>query len=167
MTQGNINFNWGEPVIGKDSEGESIILLPADTLKRGKYAKFLHNYLVDNSSQRGYVLNLNAQWGAGKTYFINRWIDSIKDAHPVVYIDAWKQDYSDDPMLTVVSSIIDALEEHLPAGNKKAIALKNKATRFFKAAAPLLMKGLIKKATGMNIDDVEPETEKKRRLRFI
>ncbi|HCE1375043.1 TPA: KAP family NTPase [Vibrio parahaemolyticus] len=161
MTQGNINFNWGEPVIGKDSEGESIILLPADTLKRGKYAKFLHNYLVDNSSQRGYVLNLNAQWGAGKTYFINRWIDSIKDAHPVVYIDAWKQDYSDDPMLTVVSSIIDALEEHLPAGNKKAIALKNKATRFFKAAAPLLMKGLIKKATGMNIDDVEPETEKK------
>ncbi|HCG7660769.1 TPA: KAP family NTPase [Vibrio parahaemolyticus] len=161
MTQGNINFNWEEPVTGKDSEGESIILLPADTLKRGKYAKFLHNYLVDNSSQRGYVLNLNAQWGAGKTYFINRWIDSIKDAHPVVYIDAWKQDYSDDPMLTVVSSIIDALEEHLPDGNKKAIALKNKATRFFKAAAPLLMKGLIKKATGMNIDDVESETEKK------
>lgn len=161
MTQSNINFNWEEPVTGKDSEGESIILLPADTLKRGKYAKFLHDYLVDNSSQRGYVLNLNAQWGAGKTYFINRWIDSIKDAHPVVYIDAWKQDYSDDPMLTVVSSIIHALEKHLPDGNEKAIAFKNKATRFFKAAAPLLMKGLIKKATGMNIDDVEPETEKK------
>ncbi|MDG2845352.1 KAP family NTPase [Vibrio parahaemolyticus] len=161
MTHGNINFNWDEPVSGKHSKGESILTLPADTLKRAKYAKFLHDYLVDNSSQKGYVLNLNAQWGAGKTYFINRWIDSIKDAHPVVYIDAWKQDYSDDPMLTVVSSIIDELEKHLPDGNKEVIAFKNKATRFFKAAAPFLMKGLIKKATGMNIDDVESETEKK------
>jgi hypothetical protein len=86
-------------------------------------------------------------------------MDSIKEKHPVVYIDAWKQDYSDDPMLTVVSSIISALEVHLPDGNKEAIAIKNKATRFFKAAAPLLVKGLIKKATGMNVDEIEPRDE--------
>ncbi|WP_417212695.1 KAP family NTPase [Acinetobacter venetianus] len=161
MTQSNINFNWDKPITGKGLQGESITLLPADTLKRGKYAKFLHDYLVDNSSQRGYVLNLNAQWGAGKTYFINRWINSVKGIHPVVYIDAWKQDYSDDPMLTVVSSIIDELEKHLPDGNEEVIAFKNKAALFFKAAAPLLIRGLIKKATGMNIDDIESESETK------
>ncbi|PHX03551.1 KAP family P-loop NTPase fold protein [Vibrio splendidus] len=159
MAGGDINFDWKEPVLGEDSEGNPIELFPIDTLHRGKYAKFLHGYLVDNSSQNGYVLNLNAQWGAGKTYFINRWIDSIKEKHPVVYVDAWKQDYSDDPMLTVISSIINALEVHLPDGNQKAIALKNKATRFFKAAAPLLAKGLIKKATGMNIDEINPKDD--------
>jgi hypothetical protein len=159
MAGGDINFDWKEPVLGEDSEGNPIELFPIDTLHRGKYAKFLHGYLVDNSSQNGYVLNLNAQWGAGKTYFINRWIYSIKEKHPVVYVDAWKQDYSDDPMLTVISSIINALEVHLPDGNQKAIALKNKATRFFKAAAPLLAKGLIKKATGMNIDEINPKDD--------
>lgn len=149
----------GTPVLGKDRAGKEIDLFPIDTLDRGKYAKFLHNYLVDNSSQNGYVLNLNAQWGSGKSFFINRWMDSIKEKHPVVYVDAWKQDYSDDPMLTVISSIISALEVDLPDGNQKAIALSNRATRFFKAAAPLLAKGLIKKATGMNIDEIDPKDE--------
>lgn len=159
MENSNLNFDWNEPLLGEDSEGNPIEVFTRDTLHRGKYAKFLHDYLVDNSSNNGYVLNLNAQWGAGKTYFIKRWIDSIRENHPVVYIDAWKQDYSDDPMLTVISSIINALEVHLPCGNKKAIALKSKATRFFKAAAPLLTKGLIKKATGMNIDDIAPKDD--------
>ena len=159
MADRDINFDWNESISCTNREGSVGELFPIDTLERGKYAKFLHNYLVDNSSRNGYVLNLNAPWGAGKTYFINRWMDSIKEKHPVVYVDAWKQDYSDDPMLTVVSSIISALEAHLPEGNKEAIAIKNKAARFFKAAAPLLVKGLIKKATGMNVDEIEPKDE--------
>ncbi|WP_236689471.1 KAP family P-loop NTPase fold protein [Photobacterium angustum] len=152
MAKGDIDFDWNET-----RTLDNGLVLPSDALNRSRYAKFLYNYLVDNSSQNGYVLNLNAQWGAGKTYFINRWMDSIKDTHPVVYIDAWKQDYSNDPMLTVVSSITDSLEKLLPDGNHEAIDLKNKATRFFKAAAPFLIKGLIKKATGMNIDEVDDE----------
>lgn len=161
MADSDNNFDWNEPVLGKDNEGNTTELFPVDTLNRGRYAKFLHDYLVDNSANNGYVLNLNAQWGAGKTYFINRWMNSIKEKHPVVYVDAWKQDYSDDPMLTVISSIINAFEVHLPDGNQKAIALQNKATRFFKAAAPLLAKGLIKKATGINIDEIDPGDENK------
>ena len=159
MADSEINFDWNEPILYTDKEVSMGEPFSIDTLERGKYAKFLHYYLVDNSSKNGYVLNLNAQWGAGKTYFIKRWMYSIKKKHPVVYVDAWKQDYSDDPMLTVVSSIISALEIHLPDGNKEAIAIKNKATRFFKAAAPLLAKGLIKKATGMNVDEIEPKDE--------
>ncbi|MFA0087361.1 P-loop NTPase fold protein [Vibrio sp. 10N.261.51.F12] len=128
-------------------------------MNRSRYAKFLHGHLVKESENGGYVLNLNAKWGAGKTYFINRWIDSIKDEYPVVYIDAWKQDYSDDPMLTVISSITSELQRYLPPGNDEIIKLSRKATRFFKSAAPLLAKGLIKKATGLNIDDISTDEE--------
>ncbi|MFG0773746.1 P-loop NTPase fold protein [Vibrio plantisponsor] len=46
---------------------------------------------MNNAKKKGYVLNLKAKWGSGKIYFINRWVDSIKDSHPVVYIDDWKQ----------------------------------------------------------------------------
>ncbi|MDO6611625.1 KAP family NTPase [Shewanella sp. 1_MG-2023] len=155
MPHTELVFNWDEPVICQNGD----VLYPSDTLDRCKYADFLYQYLANNSSDTGYVLNLNAAWGSGKTYFINRWVESIKEIHPVVYIDAWKQDYSDDPMLTVISSIVSALNKHLPEGNAEVIEFGTKASRFFKSAAPLLAKGLIKKATGLNIDDVSTEEE--------
>ena len=155
MSEDNCLFDWKAPIIDENDE----LLFTEDSLNRSRYAKFLHRYLVQESKNGGYVLNLNAKWGAGKTYFINRWIDSIKGEYPVVYIDAWKQDYSDDPMLTVISSITNELQEYLPPGNDEVIKLSRKATRFFKSAAPLLAKGLIKKATGLNIDDVSIDDE--------
>ena len=155
MPDNIVDFDWSSPILGEDER----ILYPADTLDRTKYAKFLHNYLVNNASNGGYVLNLNAKWGAGKTYFINRWINSIKEKHPVVYVNAWKQDYSDDPMLTVISSILDTFNELLPESNQTVSNITAKASRFFKAAAPALMKGIVKKATGVNIDEVAEEAE--------
>ncbi|MCG9603534.1 KAP family NTPase [Vibrio alginolyticus] len=153
MSDGVVSFDWSSPINSGDTP------FPADTLNRKKYAEFLHNYLVSNAASGGYVLNLNAKWGAGKTYFINRWIDSIKDTHPVVYVDAWKQDYSDDPMLTVVSSLLNALSSHLPKENQHVANISEKSARFIKALAPALMKGVVKKATGVNLDDITFEEE--------
>ncbi|WP_173497820.1 P-loop NTPase fold protein [Shewanella sp. ISTPL2] len=157
MSDDIVEFNWQKPILCTDGTE----LFPKDTLNRARYASFLHNYLASNAIDGGYVLNLNAKWGSGKTYFINRWIESIKESHPVVYIDAWKQDYSDDPMLTVISSLINALSEQLPPDNKAVLNIAKKSARFIKAAAPALLKGLVKKATGLNLDDVSIEDEDK------
>jgi len=156
MPESIVSLDWSNPIV---SDNSSSILFPKDTLDRAKYASFLHNYLVNNAGEGGYVLNLDAKWGAGKTYFIKRWIESIKHTHPVVYVDAWKQDYSNDPMLTVISSIIETLEHDLPAGNKIAVKITSKASRFIKAAGPALVKGLVKKATGMDIDDISTDVD--------
>lgn len=153
MSNNSISFDWSSPII---REG---VHYPEDNLGRKKYAEFLHNYLACNASNGGYVLNLNAKWGAGKTYFINRWIESIKNVHPVVYIDAWKQDYSNDPMLTVVSSLLSALSEHLPKESQHVSNISEKSARFIKALAPALMKGLVKKTTGVNLDDISYDSE--------
>lgn len=141
-----LSFDWSSPVTHDE------MTYPSDTLNRKQYAEFLHNYLASNASNGGYVLNVNAKWGAGKTYFINRWIESIKEHHPVVYVDAWKQDYSDDPMLTVMSSILDAFSEHLPTGNETVSRIGARVSRFFKAAAPVITKGVIKKFSGLDVD---------------
>lgn len=156
MSDDIVEFNWQKPMLCTDGTE----LFPKDTLNRARYASFLHNYLASNAIDGGYVLNLNAKWGSGKTYFINRWIESIKESHPVVYIDAWKQDYSDDPMLTVISSLINALSEQLPPDNKAVLNIAKKSARFIKAAAPALLKGLVKKTTGLNLDDVSIEDVK-------
>ena len=140
-------FSWDE-----EKEVDSIIY-PIDTLDRARYASFLTNFLIEEASNGGYVLNINAPWGTGKTYFLNRWLIDLKAKHPVVYIDAWKQDFSNDPMLSVVSSIIEQLKEFQPIEQKTVGNAVGKVGGFIKDIAPIVAKGVMKKATGIDLND--------------
>ncbi|MCU8063316.1 KAP family NTPase [Shewanella sp. SM55] len=150
-------LNWSQ---GKNINDE---FFPEDKLGREKYATFLTKLLAsqgyddqrtDGDKKRNYVLNLNAEWGAGKTYFLKRWSEDLKEHYPVVYVDAWKKDYSDDPLMTVISSIIDQLRKQ--AGkDKNSPVFKAPRTLIglLKAAAPGIGRGLFKRYVG--IDPVE------------
>ena len=153
-------FNWGEPL---PWDGPGAIkgmeeTLAGDRLDRARYAEFLTNYLAAEGKQRNYVLNLNAEWGAGKTWFIKRWYMKLKQHYPTVYIDAWQQDFSDDPLLTVISSIIEQLRD--AAGDKLAVpdGIKSKLLGLLKIGGKLVLKSAIKKA-GLEDGDFSMEGE--------
>lgn len=153
-------FNWGEPL---PWDGPGAIegmeeTLAGDRLDRARYAEFLTNYLAAEGKQRNYVLNLNAEWGAGKTWFIKRWYMELKQHYPTVYIDAWQQDFSDDPLLTVISSIIEQLRD--ATGNKLAVpdGIKSKLLGLLKVGGKLVLKSAIKKA-GLEDGDFSLEGE--------
>ncbi|WP_323905426.1 KAP family P-loop NTPase fold protein [Aeromonas veronii] len=152
-------FNWDDAV---QWDGPGAIAgseeLAGDRLERARYAEFLTNYLAAEGKQRNYVLNLNAEWGAGKTWFIKRWYMELKAHYPTVYIDAWQQDFSDDPLLTVISSIIDQLRD--ATGNKVAIpdGVKSKLLGLLKVGGKLVLKSAIKKA-GWEDSDFSVEGE--------
>ncbi|MEH8123200.1 KAP family P-loop NTPase fold protein [Aeromonas veronii] len=151
-----VPFKWDEAVQwdGPGAIASSEEILSADRLDRARYAEFLTNYLAAEGKQRNYVLNLNAEWGAGKTWFIKRWYMELKAHYPTVYIDAWQQDFSDDPLLTVISSIIEQLKEE--AGSRQLSPyLSTKLASLLKATAPIVTKALFKKVSGINIDDVQ------------
>ena len=152
-----ISFNWSEPELNIDSKYETF---PADQLDREKYAKFLTTFLAkqgyddardSDQKKRNYVLNLNAEWGAGKSYFLKRWAHDLKEHYPVVYIDAWKQDYSDDPLMTVISSMIKQLRTQAGKDADKAIfKVSRKFVGLLKAAAPTLARGIATKYLGVD-----------------
>ncbi|WP_421257725.1 KAP family P-loop NTPase fold protein [Aeromonas sp. 600886] len=151
-------FNWNDAV---QWDGPGAIagceeILSADRLERARYAEFLTNYLAAEGKQRNYVLNLNAEWGAGKTWFIKRWYMELKAYYPTVYIDAWQQDFSDDPLLTVISSIIDQLK--MIAGKENPIpeGMRQRLLGLFKVGGKLALKAAIKKA-GLEEDDFSLE----------
>ncbi|MGR1182437.1 KAP family P-loop NTPase fold protein [Aeromonas veronii] len=151
-------FNWDD-VVQWDGPGAiagSEEILSADRLDRARYAEFLTNYLAAEGKQRNYVLNLNAEWGAGKTWFIKRWYMELKAHYPTVYIDAWQQDFSDDPLLTVISSIIDQLK--MIAGKENPIpeGMRQRLLGLFKVGGKLALKAAIKKA-GLEEDDFSLE----------
>ncbi|WP_447779472.1 KAP family P-loop NTPase fold protein [Aeromonas veronii] len=149
-------FNWDDAVQwdGPGAIAGSEEILSADRLDRARYAEFLTNYLATEGKQRNYVLNLNAEWGAGKTWFIKRWYMELKAHYPTVYIDAWQQDFSDDPLLTVISSIIEQLKEEA-GGPQLSPYLSTKLASLLKATAPIVTKALFKKVSGINIDEVQ------------
>ncbi|HGZ0342803.1 P-loop NTPase fold protein [Enterobacter cloacae] len=123
--------------------------LPADTLDRQKYGKHLYEVCIAHGKTSNLVININAEWGAGKTYFTKRLAKTISTAHATVYIDAWKEDFSDDPLLTVFSSI----KEQLTGQSDKFTTLLNNTISnigpLLKTATPILLEGLIKKYTGI------------------
>ncbi|WP_429093010.1 KAP family P-loop NTPase fold protein [Aeromonas veronii] len=153
-------FNWDDAVQwdGPGAIAGSDEILSADRLDRARYAEFLTNYLAAEGKQRNYVLNLNAEWGAGKTWFIKRWYMELKAHYPTVYIDAWQQDFSDDPLLTVISSIIDQLK--MIAGKENPIpeGMRQRLLGLFKVGGKLALKAAIKKA-GLEEDDFSLEED--------
>lgn len=141
-----MNFEWSS------AYGE----FPEDSMGRAAHAKNLTRFLVHKGQEGSYVLNLNATWGTGKTYFLRRWVNEIEGKYPAVYIDAWSSDHSSDPLLSVVSEVkkelhklkdIAEVEHRLFEGVAKAM----------KATAPSLVRAFIKsqlKRAGINIEHI-------------
>ncbi|MBY6223548.1 KAP family P-loop NTPase fold protein [Ferrimonas balearica] len=79
-------------------------------LNRKAYGEFLINYL-NGEGENGYVLNLNGEWGAGKTEFVRRLYAELRDRnHPVVFINAWTSDFAKDPLMVVGCELLEQLK---------------------------------------------------------
>jgi len=144
------SFDWSRP--------DKQLNLPIDLLNRAKYAEALSAHVVESSNDiNDYVLNLNAAWGSGKTYFIRRWHSELSRYHATVYIDAWKHDFSNDPLLTVISELKKQLNEKF--GLDVGTEMFNRIGAIAKAGAPILLKGLAKKFIGLNVDEASEEIE--------
>lgn len=105
-------------------------IAPKDQLQRAREARFLTELLTkrfDSGSSETLVMNVNSAWGLGKTYFIDNWADDLKEqAYPVVKIDAWQSDFSNDPLLVIISEIEQQLSGFL--GDKKKLKKGLEAT---------------------------------------
>ena len=108
-----------------------------DVFERKKYSTFLTKLLA--TKEKPFVLNINAEWGAGKTFFLTHWYNDVKQNHPAVLFNAWENDYADDPLLSVISSINRDLAPFIKTDEKGKKQLKKfikNSGVFLKAAIP-------------------------------
>ena len=136
------------------------VTYPADQLNRKQDAELLTKILIRRSNSNrekpnksSYVINVNAEWGAGKTYFVKRWAEDLKYEHPVVYIDAWSNDFMDSPIITVLAEIQEQLLEtinksHLTQAKRKSF--KNIGI----SVLPKILAALVKRYGGFDIEDL-------------
>ncbi len=83
-----------------------------DPFDRKRDAEMLSR-LIASSVSDPLVLSLQAPWGSGKTTFLKRLQVHIRSelAIPSISIDAWKNDESQDPLVTIISEIKLSLEK--------------------------------------------------------
>lgn len=78
-------------------------------LNRGNFGRFISQYLRESDKL---VVNLDAPWGAGKTEFLKRLqTDLASHKHPVVYINSWESDFSQNPLSVVTSELLIQLSK--------------------------------------------------------
>lgn len=111
-----------------------------DLLGRAKLADRLTGYL--DRLKVGAVLAIDAPWGEGKTWFGRNWakhLESEAHKHKVVFIDAFAQDYIEDPFLLIAAEISGVMDD----GSETAKELRKKAADVMKAILPVGAKALI------------------------
>lgn len=121
-------------------------------INRKPYSKYLTQFLIDNHHQ-GYVINLNAEWGAGKTTFLHCWYNELKKNHPVIYFDAWKSDFTHDSMLALMHALQEQLASPLSDNKSLINSYYEKGSVFVKSVAPHLLLGYMKHKVGKDINE--------------
>lgn len=137
----------------------------ADRLERSKDAAFLKAFLLGRIKERAdagkpasYVLNVDAKWGEGKSFFLDRFGKTLEsDQYLVARVNAWQDDHADDPLLPVMDAIDQAVA---PLVKREAAARDrwNTAKRAGAAIAVAAAKGaavqLAKKAIGSGVEEI-------------
>ncbi len=86
----------------------------------------------------GYVLNVDGEWGSGKTFFLKAWQNKLNKDNPTCFIDAWNIDYLNDPLITIASKVLDTLHSNSTRINpKKEKLVFNRLYRVISAVSHL------------------------------
>ncbi|WP_460053105.1 KAP family P-loop NTPase fold protein [Pseudomonas sp. H1_A05] len=124
-----------------------------DLMDRQPSAKFLTSYLLANSHIK--VLNVNSPWGAGKSFFLNRWKNELSNEHVCVFFNAWETDYTAEPLIALITCIEQQTKDNLDLTLHSAGRTAVDATAsIVKKAAPLIAKGLVKKYIGVELKEL-------------
>ena len=127
-----------------------------DHMGRKSSSDFLTTYILANDHVK--VLNVNSPWGAGKTFFLERWKKELSKNHVCVLFNAWETDYSAEPLLALVTCIEqqtkDDLDITVTEAGKRAVDV---AASLLRNAMPLIAKGLVRKYVGVGLEELVGE----------
>jgi predicted KAP-like P-loop ATPase len=81
-----------------------------DIFHRSGVGKGLTNFVSEVTDPM--VIAIDGQWGSGKTTFLKMWAGELRKAgFPVVYFDAFEQDYAEDAFTTIAGEIVSLTQE--------------------------------------------------------
>tara|TARA_Y100000385_G_scaffold115007_1_gene119478 strand:- start:68 stop:1489 length:1422 start_codon:yes stop_codon:yes gene_type:complete len=133
-----------------------------DQLSLKSFYTNLKNHSVAECSyiEGSFVLSLNSKFGSGKSCFFEMMKKELeKEQYNVIHINAWKNDFFDEPIITIASEIIDYLNNQKSSNNDVIKKLKDTLVTVIGSAA-ISSNQIIDRVTGINIKDTAEKIEK-------
>lgn len=109
-----------------------------DQLNRQRYATRLTDFVGRLGA--GGAVAIDAPWGGGKTWFGRNWAAQLRaGGHKVAFIDAFEQDYIEDPFMVIAAELATLLDDCEGSGR----LLRGRAAAVMKAILPLSARILV------------------------
>ncbi len=116
-----------------------------DKLGRRKEAMQLQRFLdsearsrVDMGRTDAFVLALDAEYGQGKSWFLDRLRQQLDLNYPVAFVDAWVDDANNEPLVSIMAAIDDAMQPLLAD-----TAIEDKMAAVMLSALPIMGKAVL------------------------
>lgn len=116
-----------------------------DKLKRKAEARHLERFLNNETDtlkrlgrNQAFVLGLDAQYGEGKSWFLARFRQQLALNHPVAFVDAWVDDANNEPLVSIMAALEDALQPFLTSKS-----VREKLGNLTRAALPIMGKAVL------------------------
>ncbi len=123
-----------------------------DIFKRANIGRGLTNLVGCVSDPL--VIAVDGPWGTGKSTFLKMWAGELRKAgFPVVYFDAFANDYIEDAFAAIASQLIELVAEYKKSKAPAGKVFKEKAVKAAKVLTRSALKVGIKVATVGVIDD--------------
>lgn len=111
-----------------------------DHLSRQPYLDLLKSIITNQcDNSKGYSFAIDGEWGCGKTWIINELENQLteekENKYLIFHYNAWENDFYDEPLVALLSVMIESLKEH-----KKSIKEKGTASKIITSSITSLMK---------------------------
>lgn len=132
--------------------------LPEDLFGRETIAEKIKGLLESDIDLSPMVID--GDWGIGKTVFCHRLINKINESQQLncVYIDAFRADHIDDPLISIISEIGKLVEKNGDEG--KLDSFIDGAKPFLRTAAKTLGKAALSYTLRQSTADITKDYEK-------
>lgn len=106
------------------------------------------------------VIAIDGQWGSGKTTFLKMWAGELrKQGFPVIYFDAFENDYVEDAFAALAAEILGLVEAEKKSSEPKAKEFKAKAVGALKVIGRSALKVGVKAASMGALDATDLSDE--------
>ena len=114
-----------------------------DLLARKEPVESLTN--IVRSLEGPCVLAVDAEWGKGKTTFLNIWAQHLRNQKfPVVKFNAWETDFSGDPLVALSTELTEGLHEYeddrVALLASQIAEMKKMASKVLRRAVPAMIR---------------------------
>ena len=96
------------------SETDAKTFADFDLLGLEQFGDRLKNHVVAEYpfADGSLVISLDGRFGCGKTCFLEMFEQQLKkDGFEAIYVNAWRNDFFDDPIVTLLAEIIEYMEK--------------------------------------------------------